>query len=208
MEDAAILLGSPWGTRWIAALALSALVLAAFSVRRLRPMSRVLPFALAAYPALSGHAAGTESWTAAAVAADWLHVVAAGLWIGALWVLLLGGRGEEAPTAPLVRHLHRFSVLARVGVASLVLTGAAASWLHLPGVSALWTHPYGRILALKLALVAGLLMLGAWNWRVLSPTADTPRGASRLLAAARLEGVLGVVVLAVTGWLTGTAPPP
>ena len=207
-EDAAILLRSAWGTRWIAALSISVLVLGTFSVRRLLPVSRVLPFALAAYPALTGHAAGAEPWTLAAILADWLHVIAAGLWIGALWVLLLGGRGVEAPSAPLVRHLHRFSALARAGVLVLVVTGAGASWLHLSDVSALWTHPYGRILSLKLVLVGGLMALGAWNWRVLSPKAHTAQGASRLLATARLEGILGVVVVVVTGWLTGTAPPP
>jgi putative copper export protein len=90
----------------------------------------------------------------------------------------------------------------------LVVTGGFASWLHLSGPAALWSHPYGRILALKLALVLVLLALGAWNWRVLGPASDTPAGERLLLRTARTEAVLGAVVLAVTAWLTGTAPPP
>lgn len=206
-EDAALLLQSSWGTRWMAAVAAAAAALAAAAFRPLRPALLPLTLALAAYPALSGHAAGVEPWTAAAVVSDWLHVLAAGTWMGALGVLLLSGRGSVPAAAPLVLNLQRFSLLARASVAVLVVTGGAASWLHLPGVSALWDHPYGRILAVKIVLVVALMGLGAWNWRVLSPDVHTDRGAARLLRASRAEVALGVLVLGLTAWLTGTAPP-
>ncbi|HSG49686.1 MAG TPA: CopD family protein [Longimicrobiales bacterium] len=207
-EDAALLLGSAWGTRWTGAAALAAATLVAFAVPRLRPAAFVLPLGLAAYPALSGHAAASGDWTGAAVVADWVHVLAAGTWMGALTIFLLAGRDPSSNRVLLVRHLDAFSLLARGSVAALVLTGAFASWLHLPAVDSLWTHPYGRVLALKLLLVAGLLALGAYNWRVRSPRAGTEAGARSLVASARLEAVAGGVVLVVTAWLTGMAPPP
>lgn len=207
-EDAAILLASAWGTWWKGAAALSAATLVGFAVPRLRPAAFALPVALAAYPALSGHAAASGNWTGAALAADWVHVLAAGTWMGALGVLLAIGRDPATSRSLLVRHLGAFSLLARGSVAALVLTGAFASWLHLAGVTSLWTHAYGRVLALKLLLVGGLLAMGAYNWRVLSPGTGTEAGDRRLVAAARLEALAGVAVLAVTGWLTGMAPPP
>lgn len=206
-EDAALLLGTSWGTRWIGAVALAAVAIMVAALHRMATALLPVSVVLAAYPSLSGHAAAVEPWTAAAVVSDWIHVLAAGAWMGALGVLLLAGRGADPAASPLVRHLHSFSLLARASVAALVLTGAVASWLHLPGPAALWHHPYGRILALKLGLVVLIMGMGARNWRVLSPEAQHPEGAARLLRASRAEAALGFVVIVVTAWLTGTAPP-
>jgi len=207
-EDASLLLASQWGERWVWALTFAMGTLAAFSVRRLRPAAIPLSILLAGYPALSGHAAAVEGWTRAAMLSDWAHVLAAGAWMGALGVLLLAGRGSSPGAAPLVAFLPRFSALARWSVAILVVTGGWASWLHLDGPGSFLAHPYGRVLGAKILLVAGLLALGAWNWRVLSPRIGTDDGPRRLLAAARWEAMAGVAVLVLTGWLTGMAPPP
>ncbi|MDT8340483.1 MAG: CopD family protein [Longimicrobiales bacterium] len=207
-EDAALLLGSSWGTRWVAALALAGATVAALTMPVLRPLGFLLPLPLAAYPALSGHAAGSETWTTAAIVSDWLHVVGAGAWMGSLAVLLAVGRSQDGEAHPLVRHLEPFSRLARWSVAVVVLTGSFATWLHLPTPSALWTEPWGRMLAFKLVLVAGVLAMGAYNWRVLTPEAATPAGARRLVGLARREALAGAAVLVLTGWLAGMAPPP
>lgn len=218
-EDAGLLLASDWGMRWRWAVAGASAVLVAFAVRPLRALAYGITPILAAYPAFSGHAAASGSWTPLAIPADWLHVVAAGTWMGSLTLLVLTrprapagasastDSGESMPRPLLLEHLPRFSMVARWSVAVLLLTGGFASWLHLPGPLALWVHPYGRILALKLFLVGGLLAMGAWNWKVLTPAAHTPEGAARLLRSARVEALVGVAVMVVTGWLTGTAPP-
>ena len=46
-----------------------------------------------------------------------------------------------------------------------MLFGVITAWRHLKYLSALWTTPYGYALLLKLALVAAVFSLGAWNWR-------------------------------------------
>ncbi len=218
-EDAGLLLASDWGVRWRWAVAGTSAVLVAFAVRPLRALAYGIAPILAAYPAFSGHAAASGSWTPLAITADWLHVVAAGTWMGSLTLLVLTrpralagasastDSGESMPRPLLLEHLPRFSMVARWSVVALLLTGGLASWLHLPDPMALWVHPYGRILALKLLLVGGLLAMGAWNWKVLTPAAHTPEGAARLLRSARMEALVGVGVMVVTGWLTGTAPP-
>lgn len=208
-EDAALLLGSSWGTWWKAGVGGSVLVTLLLVMPPLRTPGFLLAPILAAYPSVSGHAAGVEGWGPLPVLADWVHVLAAGGWLGALAALVTLRQWGAAPGSGslLVRHLERFSLLARGSVVLLVLTGAFASWLHLSAPPDLWTHPYGRILLAKLALVGVLLAVGAWNWRRLSPLAGTEEGAARLVRSARREAALGVVVVILTAWLTGTAPP-
>lgn len=204
-EDLGLLLSTDWGRNWwLAVGGFTILVLSVLWIGA-RPAVLLLPLLLAVYPALSGHAAASGEWTAAAVAADWIHVVAAGFWLGALAGLLYLGRNATRP--PLLEALNRFSWQARVSVAALVLTGAFASWLHLPGPEALVATGWGRLLGLKLLLVALALALGAYNWRRLSPRAGEAGGGRALIRAAWGEVLVGILVLSATAVLTGTAPP-
>jgi putative copper export protein len=83
-------------------------------------------------------------------------------------------------------------------------------WLLLGGFAELWRSSYGRCIALKLAFVAGLLSLAAFNKLRLTPrlrAGDAGAGRS-LRTSIRLEMLLGVMVLAVTATLTTVAGPP
>lgn len=204
-EDLGILLSTPWGRHWLFAVGGVILLLVVLFWQGVTAPALILCLLLAGYPPLSGHAAAVEGWTTAALLADGIHVVAAGSWLGALAGLLYLGR--TATTPPLLRVLGRFSVQARWSVTALVLTGAFASWLHLPTPQALLTSSWGRILVLKLVLVSLMMGLGAWNWRTLTPRLEEPGGASALVRASWGEAGIGLLVLAVTAVLTGTAPP-
>ncbi|HSM07018.1 MAG TPA: CopD family protein [Longimicrobiales bacterium] len=205
VEDLGLLLSTPWGRNWLLAAGGFVVLLVALRWRGAGALALGLPFALAAYLPVSGHAAAVERWTLAAQAADWIHVVAAGCWLGALAGLLYMGRTASSP--PLLRVLGRFSVQARWSVTALVATGAFASWLHLPEPQALLGSDWGRLLLVKLALVMLMMGLGAWNWRTLTPRLDEPEGASALIRASWGEAGIGILVLAVTAVLTGTSPP-
>jgi copper transport protein len=153
--------------------------------------------------ASTGHAA-TATIGAAAPVAVFLHVAAAAGWLGALAclpLLLSAGYGETA--------LRRFSAAAVVIVIVLVATGLLLAWWQLRAPSDLWRTSYGRILAAKLVLVLGLLMLGARNrWRWTRPVLRGDPGALRALVRnIRWETVLAVGILcAVTLWRF--TPPP
>ncbi len=204
-EDLGLLLSTDWGHNWMIAVAgFVLLVLAVLWIGARSPVL-LLPLALALYPPFSGHAAASGDWTTAALLADWVHVVAAGLWLGALAGLLYLGRNSSEP--PLVRALGQFSLQARMSVAALLLSGAFASWLHLPDPGALVETPWGRMLGLKLLLVSAMLVLGAYNWRRLSPRVDEPGGPATLVRAAWGEVLVGVLVLSATAVLAGTATP-
>lgn len=143
---------------------------------------------------VSGHAI-TGEYVPAALVADLVHLGAAGLWVGGLVSLLVLG-GARDPAA-----VRRFSAVASWAVAALVVSGSFAIWRQLASIEQLVNTDYGRLLLLKLLLVAGALVLGAMS-----------RRAARGLLGGRLRGsmaaevAIAVVVLGVTAALVGSAP--
>jgi copper transport protein len=171
-------------------------------------------------PALGGHA-GIEEPVALMLPANALHVLAASAWIGGIAMILLvlpaATRRLDQPdrTQALVASVGRFSTLALVSVAALLVGGIAQSVLQLEAIGDLLATAYGRAVLLKIAVVAVLLSLGALNRQRILPAlgaaaragAGPGRPGFALRRALRVELVLGVVALAATGALAGYAPP-
>ena len=94
-----------------------------------------------------------------------------------------------------------FSRIAVGAVALLAASGTVNAWMHLDAFSQLWTTPWGQTLLVKLAVVAGVMAMGFYNWRVVRPAlAQSPRP-SLLALPAVLELALAAAALAVTSWL-------
>jgi putative copper resistance protein D len=168
-----------------------------------------------------GHGAATDgSGHALHLAADVLHALAATLWIGALAAFA----GLVAPARqPLVRlaaaaeALRRFSPLGIALVATLAATGLVNGW-YLVGtdVTAALHDPYGQLLALKLVLFAGMLLLAALHRqrsvpalarRISSGALPDGDALASLRRSILAEALLGFAVLALVAWF-GTLPPP
>ncbi len=153
-----------FGAIWIgrlAALGLMLLVLC-MAARPARAIALLLGASVALSTSLTGHAADRGDLSAS-VAVDWIHVVASAAWVGGLITLaavVLRGAGAWAPALFAVAA-RRFSRLAGWCLLAVALTGGYNAWAQLAAVSALWTTPYGRVLAVKLALVAVLAWWGA-----------------------------------------------
>lgn len=218
----AIFLDTIWGHAWLLQLVAALLVL--FALRRPpaattagRPSPALLVIAsigLAVAAALAGHAVVAERVPATvAVALDALHILGAGVWFGALLALVWAG----IPAALRLPHAHRggatrallasFSTPALTGAALLALSGAASAWIQLGTLAALGSAAYGRLLLVKLGVVALVLAAGAWNWRVVQPSLGSPESAGRARSTAGLEALLMALVLLVTAFLTSTPPP-
>jgi putative copper export protein len=193
----AIAIESRWGGRWQAQVAATALaLLSAIAVRRRLPGAWVA-FAAAALAMcgtlpLIGHAAGSV----ARIVLHAGHVLGAGLWIGSLSVLY-----ADARRAGHLAAFRLFSTTALAGVAIVVLTGLIAASLYVGTLGNLAGSTYGRILAVKLVLVAGAAACGFRNWRRLHRGADeaTVDGTRRTV---RLELLFALAVVAATGILT------
>ena len=215
---ASLLLDTKWGLSWFVQIAGVLVVL--YGARRVRggaargdAMVALGTLMLAAVPALSGHAASASSVRSLAIAADTLHVIGAGGWIGSLTVVLLIGLPamwtlpagvRERGVAALFRT---FSPLA-LGFAGLLgLTGLFAAWIHLGSVGAIIESRYGLVLAVKLSLLSVVGATGFYNWRRVLPVLDQPAGTSRLRKSAGVELAVAVLVLIVTAVLVATPTP-
>lgn len=157
----------------------------------------------------TGHSVAADPlWPA--LAADYAHVVAATGWFGGL-VLLTGtlrlrrAAGQPPPAGVVVA----FSRVALASVGLLVAAGVGLAWVHAGTLSALVTTAYGRALAVKLALVAVVIALAAYNRLRLVPAiragSESAWPRLRRTTAAELTGL--IAVLAVTGALVNVNPP-
>jgi putative copper export protein len=103
--------------------------------------------------------------------------------------------------------VHTFSPAALVFASVAALAGVFIAWTHLPTLSALWTSEYGRILLLKLGLIAGTALIGAYNWLRVRPSLGDPTSARRLRRSASVELAIAALVVAVTAVLVATPMP-
>src|ERR1041384_4685389 len=60
---------------------------------------------------------------------------------------------------------------------------------------------YGLVLAVKLAALAAVAAMGAYNWRVVQPALARPEGEERIGRSAGLELLFGLLLLAATAVL-------
>lgn len=164
----------------------------------------------------ASHAAAAEPGTAAAIAADVVHLVAAGVWIGGLpalaLLLWLAGRAAGADARPYaVLAARRFSRTALALVSALVLSGLWSTWVQVGSVAGLLGTRHGRLLLVKLLVFAAMLVLAALNRRLIptlagdAATVGRPamRRLSRFVAS---EAALALFVLAVVAAMTVTPP--
>ena len=166
--------------------------------------------------AAASHAAAVEPDTATAIAADVGHLVASGLWVGALPALarLFGLAGREAgadarPHAVLVAR--RFSGVALGLFVVVLVSGMWNTWFQVGSVAGLLGTRHGRLLLVKLAVIVAMVGLAALNRRLLpalagdAATVGRPamRRLSRLVAG---EAVLALVVLGIVAAMSVTPP--
>lgn len=217
---ATIVQETDFGRVWVARLAAATLlvVIAAYGLAGVsRPTvdiaAMVLAAALLASLALTGHAAvesGTEGWIHRS--ADAVHLIAAGVWLGALppflYMLRLSGSPSDPGASLAAERLAAFHTVGLVAVIALVGTGLVNSWFLVGTLLRLLTTPYGLLLTAKLVLFAAMLGLAADNRFRLVPAllaARTATGASgavaRVRSSIRAEWLLSLLLLGAVALL-------
>ncbi len=171
----------------------------------LRPGRATLAaLAVTAAGAMLARATGGHAGSAWMILAQWLHFMGVGAWIGGLAWLFLGLLRRLEPA-----KVRRFSTLAGVALAVVVVSGLLRSWNEL-GL-AWWLHPfrdgYTTTLALKVAIVIPLIGLGALN-RYRNVARYGSVGSRPMLRTVGGELALAAAVLLATGVLTGLPPKP
>ena len=155
---------------------------------------------------LSGHQGVEPNSTFFTEFADWLHLVAAVLWVGGLVAL-------ATCVWPLAPELRRraflgFSRLATGLVAVLVLAGTYLSIERLRSIDELWTTGYGQTLLVKIGIVCVALMWGAFHHFVVRPRlehGDEIRGRFRPSLVG--ESMIAILVLLLAAVLVNGRPP-
>ena len=159
--------------------------------------------ALASQP-LVGHAGAAGSLPQ--IAAEALHLLAAGAWLGALVPLLIGV--SRLPPTAAATALARFSPIGMTAVAVIAITAVTQGLTLIGSTPALVGTRYGLLALAKLALFTGLLGCAAYNRFVLTDrlAEDEPGAGARLRVSIGAEIALGGAVLLVAAWLGSTPP--
>ncbi|MCU0466276.1 MAG: FixH family protein [Anaerolineae bacterium] len=200
----AVLGSSAFGTAWLVRMS-AWLVIGALAARQQWTWALAAGSVLSYAQALTSHAAATGRLEA--VVLDALHVAAMGMWLGGLitfgWALWRGGAEPYAATLT-----QRFSMMARVCVAVLALTGLYSVWLHVGSVEALQAASYGVALVVKNVLFVAMLILAGINLVFTGPMLK--RGKAEWVRVLRglvmFEIILGGGVLAASAWMTSDMP--
>jgi putative copper export protein len=144
-----------------------------------------------------------------------MHTLAAGLWIGTLFVLVTAGlsalfRHEPSRArrgAIAADMVNGFSPLALTMGGVVVLFGVITAWRHLHRLENLWSTPYGLALIAKLVFVAIVFSLGAWNWRRVRPALGSEEAAVSVRRSAVAELTFAAIVLMITAVVVSIPAP-
>jgi copper resistance protein D len=215
-----VLTRTRFGADWLVRLGLAVLIglclIAPPRWSAIRWAAAGLATAMLASLAWAGHGAATPGSAGDLhLAADIVHLAAAGLWLGtllplSLFLSLARRRGDAGWIAAARIATRRYSLLAVASVLALLAGGLVNTWFLAGTVPALVGTEYGRLLLLKIALFVAMLLIAAVNLRRLGPRLAGAAAPGPTLAQLRrngfVEAALGLGVLAVVGIL-GILPP-
>jgi copper resistance protein D len=216
-----LLTDTRFGNDWLIRLALGAALAtcllgrSGWPARWQGPAEAVIAAGLIGSLAWAGHGgAGAGADGAIEAAADALHLVAAGGWIGGLAGLatLLGlarQANDEPSFAIAARATSRFSLLGVVSVCVLLATGIVNSLFLVGSVPALMDTDYGRLLMIKIGLFAIMVAIASVNRFGLLPRfcgAERSSALVRVQHNSRVELLLAFIIVLVVGVL-GTMSP-
>jgi len=171
--------------------------------------------------AFTGHGASDDGAAGMVhVAADMVHSVAAGVWLGALaGFFALSARpaaADELHRTALVKALAGFATTGTMAVATLIITGLVNSYflIGLAGLPKLLSSAYGGLLVVKLILFAVMLGLAAKNRFRLTPALrdaqDQPSWSTAVTGLRRsltIETIAGFAILALVAVFGMMEPP-
>jgi putative copper resistance protein D len=154
-------------------------------------------------PALTSHA-GTAVDHTVAVSSLMVHVVAVSLWCGGIAALVLLGTADRRPFPVAVP---RFSALALWCAVAVAASGVVSGWVRIGGAGDLLTTSYGRLLLLKVAMIAALSAFGLWHRRRSMRALESDSNRLVFLRVAAVEVLVMAATVGVAVALSRTPPP-
>lgn len=160
---------------------------------------------------LSSHSSSLSPVRMPAVFSDFLHLLAAGFWVGGLFTFTLVSPavlGKEKPDGStfMLELARKFSIIAYLGIGTLIITGLYSAWSQITVTRALETR-YGFILLTKIGVFISLLSLPAANFLWVRPHPGVKEMTARwqqVLAGS--EAAFAILILFLVGLLTTLEP--
>ena len=140
-----------------------------------------------------------------------VHVAAGAVWVGGVVTVaaVVWSRHRAGQPMRVVELLVRFSRIASISLAAVVVAGMIMAFLVLDSFGELTGTTWGQILLLKSSGVALAAIGGAYNHVRLLPALDADPDSPDLLAGLRstliAEAILLLFVVSVTAWLVAAA---
>jgi copper resistance protein D len=205
--------GQLWLLRGALALVLTLVIVA--GLRRPRPRWRaaglLLSGALLGTLAWAGHAGAGHDFKIIRLSADALHLFTGAVWpLGLIPLALFLTTPACQPCPGFTAAVRRFSRTSLFAVGLLILTGIVNSWFLVGSWASLFATFYGRLLCVKIVLLAVMIALGVANRVFLAKSRELPPGSPTAAGLRRnvlLESLLAAAVLVVVG-IMGATPPP
>ncbi|MFY9770795.1 MAG: copper homeostasis membrane protein CopD [Xanthobacteraceae bacterium] len=208
-----------FGQMLLARLAAAGLLAASLPMRRRSADRRlwsagaiVLAIVVLIGPAWTGHAGATPGIAGEfPLAADALHLLAAGAWLGGLpplaMLLATAWRQKEPRWATVTAiAVQRFSLLGVISVGTLLASGVANSWYEVETLNDLFVTSYGQLVLIKIAIFAAMIALASVNRFYLTPRLATASTVRWLYRTSLAETGLGFAAVTVVGFLGAMAP--
>ncbi len=227
-----VLTHSYWGSQWLLRVGLFlavalALVTEGFVLSRVlkgsvrqecfrkafRTAALAISMSLLLLFSVDGHLAALTDLRIAAVTSNYLHLLAAAFWAGGLlhfatgMPLLMHPVSSGERRAALLALAPRFSTLATLSVATLLITGSFNAWVQVTDIAEFMTR-YGLTLSIKLSLLVLLFFAGAFKriWLIPALSRDEKAGL-RLHNVLNWEVIVVALVILSVGVLTSLEPP-
>jgi putative copper resistance protein D len=155
---------------------------------------------------LTSHAVARLDDRAVLALVTGLHQVGAAIWIGGLPCFVMAlALGRDAQAWRLIGK--RYSQMSMLGVAILLGAGIVLALVYIDSWDALYGTAYGAMVTGKIAMFAGLLLLGALNYRLVERLrADPATPITRLRRCAEVEIGVGITVFFAAASLTSLPP--
>lgn len=171
-----------------------------------------VPLVVALAPAWLGHSR-TEVPRLLMIGADAVHLIAGAWWfvgVLAVAVLVSGGQRRGVNAEVVAQVMASFSVVAKRAVVAVTISGSTMAILIPDRFAGVVESGWGRVLLVKVVLVAVVVAVARWNERRLvmrvSAGLDDERRWRTVRTVVVAEAALVVVVVVMTGLLTQMSP--
>ena len=166
-----------------------------------------LAVALTAFRSASGHSGGNGNFSFSEFV-QFFHLLSIAVWAGAVMIAGLLVLPRLKLLDQLTRFGRRLSFFATVAIVIVAFSGIYNAWIGLDGSLKPLPHTqWGILLIIKSALVLIALALGANNRVILGRNPVLlPSDATRFRNSMRVEAVVMLAILAVSGFLANSPP--